>query len=158
MRHDRQPNPCVERTGTSRLAQLQLGRLWWLVPAAHARRSAALHVMSCNHKTMKQPLPQRHARSICFVLSLLTIALVGQTSSAGPEGEAPLSAPENPAGETNNCPSPVLPETAFFLGKYVDLELTITANRDGSLQKVVISKRSQARLYDEYTRSWVEKH
>src|SRR6185369_16500437 len=47
---------------------------------------------------------------------------------------------------------------AFFLGEYANLELTITANRDGSLQKVVISKKSQARLYDEYTRSWVEKH
>jgi TonB family protein len=52
----------------------------------------------------------------------------------------------------------VLPEQALFLGPYAGLELTITANRAGSLQKVVISKKSRARLYDEYTRDWVEKH
>ncbi len=31
-------NPCVERTGTSRSAQLQFGRQRRLVPAAHAGR------------------------------------------------------------------------------------------------------------------------
>jgi hypothetical protein len=31
-------NYCVERTGTSRSAQLVFGRQWRLVPAAHARR------------------------------------------------------------------------------------------------------------------------
>jgi TonB family protein len=72
----------------------------------------------------------------------------------------PSLAPNTQAvtGETSDCPSPVLPERAFFLGQYANLELTITANRDGSLQRVVISKKSQARLYDEYTRSWVEKY
>ncbi len=34
---NREPNPCVERTGTSRSAHLQFGRQWRLVPAAHAR-------------------------------------------------------------------------------------------------------------------------
>jgi len=55
-------------------------------------------------------------------------------------------------------PPPVLPEAALFLSEYAALELTITAGRDGSMRKVVISKPSQARLYDEYTRNWVEKH
>jgi TonB family protein len=55
-------------------------------------------------------------------------------------------------------PPPVLPEVAFFLSDYAALELTITADRDGCVQKVVISKPSRAKLYDEYTRNWVEKH
>jgi len=53
-------------------------------------------------------------------------------------------------------PVPVLPEEAFFLGQYAELQLTITARRDGSIEKVVISKPSQTKLYDEYTRQWVE--
>lgn len=92
------------------------------------------------------------------MLCVLPIALAGQASFAGPQAEAPWSAPEKPSGETNSCPSPVLPESALALGQYANLELTLTANRDGSLQKVIISKQSRARLYDEYTRSWVEKH
>jgi len=55
-------------------------------------------------------------------------------------------------------PSPVLPEKAFFLGEFAALELTITAARDGSVQKVVVSKPSRAKVYDEYTRNWVEKN
>jgi hypothetical protein len=31
-------NNCVERMGTSRPARFRIGRLWQLVPAAHARR------------------------------------------------------------------------------------------------------------------------
>jgi len=55
-------------------------------------------------------------------------------------------------------PAPVLPEVALLLGPYSGMELTITARRDGSIQEVVISQPSQAKLYDEYTRKWVEKH
>jgi TonB family protein len=67
---------------------------------------------------------------------------------------------EEPAGGPIDPerPPPVLPEAAFLLSKYAALELTISAARDGSIQKVVISKPSQAKLYDEYTRDWVEKH
>src|SRR5215472_8767593 len=40
------------------------------------------------------------------------------------------------------CPPPVLPEVAFFLASYANLELTITAGPDGTVKKVVISKPS----------------
>lgn len=40
LRHRHLPNPGVERTRTSRLAQSQIGCRWRLVPAAHARRWA----------------------------------------------------------------------------------------------------------------------
>jgi hypothetical protein len=33
--------PCMERTGTSRLAHIQFWRYWRLVPAAHAFRYAS---------------------------------------------------------------------------------------------------------------------
>ena len=82
----------------------------------------------------------------------ICIAAAGQASSAEPEAEV------SSATGTSGCPSPVLPESAFFLGDYANLELAVAAKRDGSLQSVVISKKSKARLYDEYTRKWVEKH
>jgi len=84
------------------------------------------------------------------------------SSSSGSTGEpAPVSgAQESTSADLaySGCPSPVLPPAAFFLSQYANLELTITATRDGSVQKVVISKKSRAQLYDEYTRKWVEKH
>jgi TonB family protein len=98
---------------------------------------------------------------ICCALYLwsCSIGLARQATSAEQrEPAVPSSAPDHPNGEISGRPSPVLPEPALFLGQYANLELTITANRDGSLQKVVISKKSKARLYDEYTRSWVDKH
>ncbi len=97
---------------------------------------------------------------VCPVLCILStsIALAGQVTPAGQEVGAPSLATEPPASDTSGCPSPVLPESALLLGQYANLELTITVSRDGSLQKVVISKQSKARLYDEYSRSWVEKH
>src|SRR6185436_19763067 len=64
----------------------------------------------------------------------------------------------NPEPSDPDRPSPVLPEKAFFLGEFAALELTITAARDGSVQKVVVSKPSRSKLYDEYTRNWVEKN
>ncbi len=69
------------------------------------------------------------------------------------EGELAVDEPENP-----DRPRPVLPEAAFFLGEYAALELTINAHPDGSLGSVVVSKPSRAKLYDEYTRNWVETH
>ena len=88
-------------------------------------------------------------------------ALADQSSAPSTAAGGPISGVQ----ETNSadlayagCPSPVLPAAAFYLSQYANLELTITAARDGSLQKVVISKKSRAQLYDEYTRNWVETH
>jgi TonB family protein len=75
--------------------------------------------------------------------------------SAGSPGLGQSSADKSPYP---GCPPPVLPEAAFFLADYSKLELTITADRDGRVLKVVISKPSQAKLYDDYTRKWVETH
>jgi hypothetical protein len=109
-------------------------------------------------KQLSVPLGLVGVGICCLLCALSTsIALAGQVTSAGKEAEAPSLAPEHTVSENSGCPSPVLPESAFFLGQYANLELTITANRDGSLHKVVISKKSKAGLYDEYTRSWVEK-
>ena len=100
------------------------------------------------------------AVGICSVLCACCAPVppADQGVSNAPVAEVSSPTPEHPADETAGCPSPVLPESALFLGQHANLELTITARRDGSLQKVVISKKSQARLYDEYTRNWVEKH
>jgi TonB family protein len=74
--------------------------------------------------------------------------------------EAPSLGAEQPAADSvdPDRPAPVLPQIAMFLGEYAALELTITAARDGSVQRVEISKPSRAKLYDQYTRDWVEKH
>lgn len=58
----RKPNPCVERTGTSRLAHSQFGRLWRLVPAAHAR--------SLGCKTFMR-------RAFTLTELLVTVAIIG---------------------------------------------------------------------------------
>jgi len=47
---------------------------------------------------------------------------------------------------------------ATLLGDFANLELTISADRAGLIQKVEISKPSQAKIFDEPTRAWVEKH
>jgi TonB family protein len=47
---------------------------------------------------------------------------------------------------------------ATLLGDFANLELTISADRAGLIQKVEISKPSQAKIFDEQTRAWVEKH
>ena len=73
---------------------------------------------------------------LCLWSSLF--GLVPQAISAEPRPAVPSSAPDQPSSEIPGCPSPVLPEPALFLGQY--------------------AKKSKARLYDEYTRSWVEKH
>ena len=56
-------------------------------------------------------------------------------------------------------PSPPIPESAFLLlGDFGNVELMITANRDGSIQKVEISRPSEAKFLDEPTRVWVQEH
>jgi len=44
-----------------------------------------------------------------------------------------------------------------MLGNYGNLELTIIAARDGTIVNVRISKASKAKIFDEPTRTWVEK-
>ena len=98
--------------------------------------------------------------AVGFALCVFPVSLcwAEQEPPTGSGVKVPSSVPELVEAENPGCPSPVLPEQALFLGQYANLELTITAKRDGSLEKVVISKKSKARLYDEYTRNWVEKH
>jgi TonB family protein len=81
-------------------------------------------------------------------------------STSGAEVSRDSKAPETDSEQVPDPdrPAPVLPPVAFFLGQYAALELNITAGPDGSVQKVIVSKPSQARLYDEYTRKWVEQH
>lgn len=98
-------------------------------------------------------------------MPLLLIVICGacqSTPKPNNEGEtsrelAAEQSDSQPAPDPDR-PAPVLPPVAFFLGEYAALELTITAGPDGSVQKVVVSKPSRARLYDEYTRKWVEQH
>ena|SRR5215472_13851813 len=99
-------------------------------------------------------------------LGLFLVALVAWGCQSTPIVEHPQP-PEIPpdlapsdAGEPADPdrPAPVLPEVALLLGPYAGLELTISARRDGSIQDVIISRPSQAKLYDEYTRKWVEEH
>ena len=96
---------------------------------------------------------------------LLAITLAGpgchsaSAPGAGSETTSP-AATETPSGESTDPdrPSPVLPDAAFLLSEYASLELKLTAARDGSIQQVIVSKPSRAKLYDEYTRDWVAKH
>ena len=55
-------------------------------------------------------------------------------------------------------PSPPVPHTALLLGDFANVELSISADRAGLIRKVEISKPSKAKILDEYTRAWVEKH
>jgi TonB family protein len=95
----------------------------------------------------------------------LALALIGagcrSASAPGAGGGATSPAEtEAPTGESADLdrPSPVLPDAAFLLSEYAALELKITAAPDGSIQQVIVSKPSRAKLYDEYTRDWVAKH
>jgi TonB family protein len=98
---------------------------------------------------------------IWLILGCVLVMLVQgcQTTSssmkpvASERDEPSIDYSENP-----DRPRPVLPEAAFFLGEYAAVELAINAHRDGSLESVVLSKPSRAKLYDEYTRNWVETH
>jgi TonB family protein len=119
------------------------GRLWYTLREDYELLSGEWTLMVC------------HGTSV-LVEKKFTVTQPG--TSAEREQAVPSPALEQTNGEFSGCPSPVLPEQALFLGQYANLELTITANRDGSLEKVLISKKSRARLYDEYTRDWVEKH
>jgi len=61
--------------------------------------------------------------------------------------------------EDPDRPSPPVPNSAaLLLGDFGNVELAITANRDGLIQKVEISRPSKAKFLDEPTRAWVETH
>ncbi len=94
-------------------------------------------------------------QAILWLLAAVLLATGCQSTSASRSPEA-SSEPE--LSPDPDRPSPVLPEVALVLGPYAGLELTITARRDGSIEQVVVSKPSRAKLYDEYTRKWVEEH
>ncbi len=124
----------------------------------------------CFDKQMKIPrfsaqVPFRARLALAVVFALaLSVAGCRTASDPGPgkeevpESTASFAEPPPPEPQDPDRPAPVLPPSAFLLASYSSLELRITAARDGSIQKVAISKPSQARLYDEPTRAWVEKH
>jgi len=114
-----------------------------------------------NRSALLQELAQPTCWSICLLLFILSAAGCQSTSTTKPIQEKSSSSEEEHSAEEDSNPDrppPVLPTTAFFLSQYAALGLTITAATDGSVQKVVISKPSRAKLYDEYTRKWVEQH
>jgi len=96
-----------------------------------------------------------------FAFTLMTLAFAGCASvkqgsrSHQTDSTTQPSALEPPDPER---PAPVLPQEALFLGKHANLDLNITAARDGSITKVAISKPSHVRVYDEYIRNWVQEH
>ena len=108
--------------------------------------------------------PPRRVNLLPLGLLLVALAVGGCQSTPAPEPPSqaapdPELAPIDAEGPADpDRPPPVLPEVALLLGPYAGIELTITARRDGSIQQAVISKPSQAKLYDEYTRKWVEDH
>jgi TonB family protein len=102
----------------------------------------------------------RRVNGTCLIL-MVVLAGVGCRSASTPRATAEASSglqPSDVEAVDPDRPPPVLPAAAQFLSEYVALELTISAARDGAVQKVVISKPSRAKLYDEYTRNWVEKY
>ncbi len=104
---------------------------------------------------------QPKSRAWSTLWSAVAVVLAGCRSTAPPtpSREPASRSPALPAAQPADPdrPPPVLPAAAFLLSEYAALELTITAARDGSVQQVVVSKPSRAKLYDEYTRDWVAK-
>jgi TonB family protein len=111
-------------------------------------------------RMMASALPRLGNRTIWLFLGCGLVMLVQGCQSPSSSMKQPASERDEPSDESENPdqPRPVLPEAAFFLGEYAALELTINAHRDGTLESVVVSKPSRAKLYDEYTRNWVETH
>jgi TonB family protein len=87
--------------------------------------------------------------------ALLCIAFLS-TPRAFPQDTNTLPKPEAGEHKLPYQPPPPLPRAATALSGLTDLELAIKANPSGRITSVRVSKRSQAEIFDEYVRSWVE--
>jgi len=98
-------------------------------------------------------------RDIFPGLILLSLLLGGcqNPKTAGPASISEVGSEEFETLDPDRPPPPV-PETALLLGDLANLDLLITADRAGQIQKVSISKPSKAKVFDERTRRWVQEH
>jgi len=99
---------------------------------------------------MEGDLMTKTVRSLVFAAVLLSQVRAAELTAATSPSQRIVESQFAP-----DQPPPPLPLEAIFASPQ-SLELMIRAARDGTVRSVVVSKPSQIKELDEYTRKWVE--
>jgi TonB family protein len=98
------------------------------------------------------------ALAILFALLLRPSCFGAEQQNETSPAPPPNALAEKPATSEPGRPPPPIPLDAVMLHDFEPLELTITADHHGCIQKVEISKPKKPKSYHLHIRTWVAQH